>query len=651
MRRKIFWLLFFVLSAIVGHAQTPLQLIDSLKNELRKNPDNQKKVGIYSDLTWYYANVATDSALTYGNKALVLSKMLRQPKITGQVYSDIGSVYLAKGDMNQAKISYFKSLTIRTQLKDKDGIASNWSNIGGVYQRQHVLDTAMVYYLKALQFYESTKNEKYIDFVKNNIAVLYEDMHNFPKAIQMYKEVADYRRKTGQNLQLAMVYNNLGNVYKKMKAFPDSEKSFKESIVLSAKEGDSLILGNTYNNLGALYNYMKQPDKAIPVLEQGKRILEKVNSDFDLALIENSLATAYTNKKEFLKSKNLYLKSIETLIPLKANQYIGSMYLNLIPVYANLNMPDSASYYTEKYKEFQEREIENQVSLETAELETKYQTEKKERLLLLNQAEVRRKNVIVILLSVFALFIGLTGYLIFRQQKLKNRQLEQENELRLAISKIETQNKLQEQRLSISRDLHDNIGAQLTFIISSVDNIKYGFDVESSGLTSKLDRISNFTRATIVELRDTIWAMNSNEISFEDLRLRIMNFIEKAKKVQENIDFQFDIDKDLGTMKLTSIVGMNIYRTIQESVNNAIKYAEAGKIAIEIKSLSNQIAIAISDNGNGFDIANTPPGNGLANMKKRIKDIGGSFAIKSEPQKGTTINVNIDKNPQSNSNL
>jgi len=643
MPKKIFWLLFFALSAIFSRSQTPVQLIDSLKNELRKNPDDQKKVGIYSDLTWYYSNVATDSALAYGNKALALGMQLKQPKITGQVYSDIGSVYLAKGDMNRAKNSYFKSLAIRTQLKDKEGMASNWSNIGGVYQRQHILDTAMVYYLKALRHYESTKNDKYIDFVKNNIAVLYEDMHNFPKAIQMYQEVADYRRKTNQNLQLAMVYSNMGNVYKKMKAFPDSEKSFKESIALSAKEGDSLILGNTYNNLGALYNYMKQSDKAIPVLEQGKRILENVNSAYDLALIENSLATAYANKKEFLKSKNLYLKSIKALLPLQANEYVGSMYLNLIPVYANLNMPDSASFYTEKYKEFQEREIENQVSLETAELETKYQTEKKEKLLLLNQAEVRKKNVIVVLLSVFALFIALTAYLIYRQQKLKNRQLEQENELKLAISKIETQNKLQEQRLSISRDLHDNIGAQLTFIISSVDNIKYAFEVGNATLTSKLDRISNFTRATIVELRDTIWAMNSNDISFEDLKLRIMNFIEKAKKAQENIELQFHIDKDLSAIKLTSIIGMNIYRTIQESVNNAIKYAQANKIVVEIKSLPNHINIAISDDGVGFDIENTPPGNGLSNMKKRIKDIGGTFEIKSAPAIGTAINANIDK--------
>ena len=70
----------------------------------------------------------------------------------------------------------------------------------------------------------------------------------------------------------------------------------------------------------------------------------------------------------------------------------------------------------------------------------------------------------------------------YNQQKLKNRQLQKENELKDALIKIETQNRLQEQRLRISRDLHDNIGAQLTFIISSIDYLKYGFEIKNEKL-------------------------------------------------------------------------------------------------------------------------------------------------------------------------
>lgn len=642
MLKKVLFILCVTLTGYASLAQSPQQIVDSLKQRLKTERDSHKTLAIYADLTWYYANISTDSALVYGRKALAFAQKSKQPKAIGQAYSDLGAVYLAKGDFQLSKAHYLQSLAIRTKANDNEGMASNWSNIGGVYQRQQILDTAMIYYLKALRYYEGQKNEKYTDFLKNNIGVLYEDMRNYPKAIAIYKEVANYRRKTGQGLQLAMAYNNLGNVCKKTKAYNEAENYFKQSIGLSRKAGDSLILGNTYNNLGSLYNAMKSA-KAIATLQQGQKILERVNSDADLALIEFSLAKAYAIQKDFTKAKNTCLKSIRMMQALDEQEYIESMYLELIPIYANLNLPDSASYYTEKYKELQNKNIENQVAFETAELETKYQSEKKQKLLLEKEAEANQKNVQLFLLGVFAAFIGLVGWLIYRQQRLKNRQLEQESQLKSAISKIETQNKLQQQRLDISRDLHDNIGAQLTFIISSVDNIKYGFDIENSSLNAKLDRISNFTKSTIVELRDTIWAMNSNAILFEDLKLRIMNFIEKAKKAQEHIQFSFEIDEDLRPIELSSIVGMNVYRTIQESVNNAIKYANASKVSIAIKSNDDQIEIAIVDDGIGFDIGDTSTGNGLLNMKKRIREIGGDFNLQSKAGEGTIVSARFPK--------
>jgi signal transduction histidine kinase len=188
--------------------------------------------------------------------------------------------------------------------------------------------------------------------------------------------------------------------------------------------------------------------------------------------------------------------------------------------------------------------------------------------------------------------------------------------------------------------LHDNIGSQLTFIISSVDNVKYGFDITNEKLDNKLTNISSFAKETILELRDTIWAMNSNEIAFEDLEIRINNFIEKAKLSKENISFSFAIDENLKQQKLSSVEGMNIYRTIQEAINNAIKYAEADIISVIIKQQANQTAINIKDNGKGFDPETTEKGNGLNNMKKRIEEIGGTFSLISGVD-GTKIVVLI----------
>ena len=189
----------------------------------------------------------------------------------------------------------------------------------------------------------------------------------------------------------------------------------------------------------------------------------------------------------------------------------------------------------------------------------------------------------------------------------------------------------------------DNIGAQLTFVISSIDNLNFGNKITDNKITNQLTRISDFTKSTIIELRDTIWAMNTNEFTYEDLQSRILNFIEKAKFAKETISFKFNINKELIDVKFSSIIGINVYRTIQEAVNNAIKYAEAKEITVNIASENNQIKIIIEDNGKGFDLENIAFGNGIYNMEKRIEEIDGIFTIQSKINHGTTITILLNK--------
>ena len=244
---------------------------------------------------------------------------------------------------------------------------------------------------------------------------------------------------------------------------------------------------------------------------------------------------------------------------------------------------------------------------------------------------------------VLAIILSLLGYIFYNQQKQKNKQLKRENDLKEALLKIEAQNKLQEQRFRISRDLHDNIGAQLTFIISSLDSLKYGFKIPDK-LNNKLKSISEFTSSTILELRDTIWAMNKTEITIEDLQARISNFIEKANLAASNTNFDFKVNNFKKNISLTSVEGMNVYRIIQETINNAIKYAEASQIEVIINFEKTTLEFKISDNGKGFDLGELEFGNGINNIKKRAREINAELKIDSTKGKGTEVILNKQLN-------
>ena len=94
-------------------------------------------------------------------------------------------------------------------------------------------------------------------------------------------------------------------------------------------------------------------------------------------------------------------------------------------------------------------------------------------------------------------------------------------------------------------------------------------------------------------------------------------------------------------MKFASVVGMNVYRIIQESLNNAIKYAQASNVNIEIKKDLKKVKFIISDDGIGFSKNEIEYGNGLNNIEKRAKDINATINIDSVLEKGTKIELTV----------
>jgi signal transduction histidine kinase len=641
-----FYFTFFVI--VFGYSQNAQDIIDGLKKDLKTNPDAKKTASIYSDLTWYYSRVATDSALYYGEKAIDASVKLKDSTLLAQVYSDIGAVYFIKGDFQNSKANYLSAYKIRKLRNDYKGLAKINNNLANIYEKTQQYKPAMASYLEALNYFESVKDEKNSSITKGNIGLIELKLKNYPKALQYISEVVQYQEKNNFTEQLCVNCLNLGNVYLQMNDTINALKYYDKSVKACTAVGNKKGISSGYNNIAAIKTEQKKSRDALALYEKSKKEREELNSDLDKTNFNLNLAKEYIISKKYLDAKKILLSTKKVYEQNKSNDKLQINYKSLIIVYSYINKPDSVSYYVNKLALLDEQLLVDNTVKQTAELETKYQTEKKEKLIekskaaiAISELKIKKKETQFLILGLISLALLIIAYLVYRQQKLKNKQQEQEFELKSAIAKIETQNKLQEQRLSISRDLHDNIGSQLTFIISSVDNIKYAFDIQNSKLDYKLASISNFAKSTIIELRDTIWAMNKTEIEFEDFQTRIHNFVNKAKEAKSDIQFDFTIENTLKDYKFSSVEGMNIYRTIQEAVNNSIKYADASKILISIISSDQTIEITINDNGKGFNIDEVNLGNGISNMKKRIADCNGTIEFYSKSNEGTTITIKL----------
>ena len=544
-----------------------------------------------------------------------------------QKSAELDEVYVLNA-VNAKKINYVK------------GEAESYSNLSLIYYFQGKYEKDFFYSLKAISLFEKIND-------KEKLAIEYGELGYRMKKRDI-KKAQKYMQKGMQlalknNLQkpLLSIYNNYG-VLKEMENQLDSALYFyNKGLVIKEQIKDSIGIPYSLNNIAGVYLICKQYDKAKFNYQKALNIREKNNDQIGVSENLSYFGDLYLAQKDYDKAIAFYQKTVYKTSKFKYIDLLQYSYKKLSECYELKGNSSLALLNFKKYSQFKDSLFNKETNSKIAELEIKFETNKKEKLLLQKEIEVKNSRSKLIAVSSLALFIGLIGFLIYRQQKLKNKQQQQEFQLKSAIAQIESQNQLHEQRLSISRDLHDNIGAQLTFVISSVDNLKFGNQITDSKITNQLTKIGDFTKSTIIELRDTIWAMNTNEFTFDDLRSRIFNFIEKAKSVKEDIRFNFNVDDSIKDIKFSSIIGINLYRVIQEAVNNALKYSEATQIEVHVSNQNNQTKIEIIDNGKGFDMKTVDLGNGIHNMRKRIEDVGGKFDIISKPNQGTQIIIII----------
>lgn len=235
--------------------------------------------------------------------------------------------------------------------------------------------------------------------------------------------------------------------------------------------------------------------------------------------------------------------------------------------------------------------------------------------------------IVLEVLIVLALIVYLVRF--YAQRKLKQK-----------LRAVEIQQKIHLEKERISRDLHDNVGAHLTYIITSLDNISYKMEKEEKSIPSdKISSLSDFSRSTMQQLRESIWAINKENITLEELKDKIGEYSGKMAAAS-NMNFHIELSTTSNN-PLKPSHAINIYRVVQEAVNNSVKHSGAKALSVSIsKNGGKYVSIEVKDNGKGMNPDANGNGYGLKNMQDRVKDLGGDILIDSN-EKGTKVSFTI----------
>uniref|UniRef100_UPI004049B71B ATP-binding protein n=1 Tax=Flavobacterium sp. TaxID=239 RepID=UPI004049B71B len=602
---KSTFILFFLGCTTFLVAQTKTSYIDSLEHVMIKLSSKEQLKAIneipYGD---FVAEVEKAERLFKKGESLAIK--LKDSLILGDLFFKQGQLKAYQNKLDESLVVTLKAVSIFENSKNYAKAGMVYGGLGYTLKRTN-LEKGLYYMRKGIKLLESTNDLKGINPVYDNYGYLLSMEKKNDSALYYQNKSLNIKKQLKDSVGLGYSYANIANTFAEKKNFILAKKYVDSS---------SIIRNRIADNYGITVNYVQKAE--IFVLEKK---YEEAITNFKICA---NLARKY-------KYKHL-------------EQYC---YENTSKCYLELKDYQNAFDFKEKFQTLKDSSDNVTTNAKVEELQIEFETEKKEKLLaqakvdlLAKEAKIKKRTTFLISALALAFLFGLIGFLVYKQQRLKNRQLVKENELRQALVKIENQNNLQEQRLAISKDLHDNIGSQLTFIISSLDNLKY-FEFTKDKLYTKFDSIGTFTRSTITDLRDTIWAMNKEAITFEDLKTRTTNFIEAAKTSLLGISFEFNYPENTNEVTLNSLQGIDVYRIIQEAVNNAVKHAEATKIIVDFEIIEKYITISIMDNGKGFDLKNSEAGNGMASMKKRAAEIAADLSIEHLKQ-GTKVSLKFE---------
>ena len=207
--------------------------------------------------------------------------------------------------------------------------------------------------------------------------------------------------------------------------------------------------------------------------------------------------------------------------------------------------------------------------------------------------------------------------------------------MKIEVQKLERQRDLEQERVRIAQDIHDDLGARVTEIslLSSSSRLMPNISPE---VRAKFEAVNGLTDDLVRALYETVWSVNPINDHLGSLVIYTSQMADQMCAVA-NLKCRFEIPDLPDEILLTSPIRHHVILAVKEAIHNVIKHAHATEIQLRIQHANGVLSIQVSDNGCGFEPSAKFGGNGRNNMERRMRSLQGSCSVASQPGTGTKV--------------
>ncbi|MBN2597426.1 tetratricopeptide repeat-containing sensor histidine kinase [Labilibaculum sp.] len=671
MRKLVLLLIIFI---FVAKPLAFTQNLDSIDKKLDSISDIHLKIEFLNEWTGKNYRKLPVEAIHYAKEAIKYAEKSENHSGAGNALIRIALVHFRKEDYTQS-ISFFnKALDKFILSNDSLGINNTYLNRGIVYRNMNKYNLAIVDLFTCMEYFENNNNTFELPLSYNSIGLIYKALKKHNKALEYYYKAEKIYKERNQISFLYTSNTNIANILSIQNNFQEALDYYKKNLDVLKEAPNKYKLAQTYHNIGSCFFEMRQYSMALEYLNQSLELKEKIGNKNLLISTINSLAHVFYAQNNYKDALEYRKKALALAIKSKNIEYQKDCNEELFKIFTRLHVADSALHYFSEYELLKDSIFNHENLKQIAEIQEKYESEKKETQITLlekeNKSKMWQRNsliVLLILLLGYAIFIVRSYYRNKKTHQLLQLQneriqwhktlLDQKNEALSDSNK--TKNRLFQ---IISHDLRSPLAsvyniAQLIKIF--IQQRKYQLLEESCNDMEEC--ISN-----VLSLTDNLlsWSLNqSGKLPCKPVILSLKPLLENNLRTyssvakQKNIHLQLLLEETLFVFADRQMLDT----VIRNLINNSLKFTPAGGIiAIGAKQRDQFVELWIKDSGIGiaqdqiahlFEVdhsqsyigTNGEKGNGLGLLlcKQFIEQNKGEIWVESTLNLGTTFRITI----------
>lgn len=671
-------LVFLLLTIIPGFAQINN---DSLEQVLKGNISDSLRIDILSDLGAYYKTVDTSKAIFYANRLLDLGDETGIERAVLHGYNQLGNLAQNAGNYNQA-IHYYK--TAISQTKDSIQIARLYGGVGASKFYMNEIDSCIYFTelgLRLKQKFDPDETHS-IAVSMSNIAQLNVYQNQYEKALEYYHQCQKIWEQTNAQYPLTVLYNNMGIAYRELGNQPKRLEYLDKAYVIAKAIPDYRSIGTSATNLANYYEELDDPEKTETFHVEAINALDQIGQKYNLATALQTYGTFLLNQNRNTEAEAFLTRAIKVAKEIDSKETLIHAYGKMVYIHEYKN--DVKSAYNDIQSMLKEAEayeyietksfaykiafrfFESHGQMEKAllyhkeymvahdslassrqnktvkELQVKYESQEKEAQIAQQQLKIQssmfQRNLAFYFLAA-AVFFGCFLYYLYRKNKILSRTKIENLEHQQKLVALDYMLQGQEvERKRIAQDLHDGLGGLLSTARIQLQNIQK--EVDKFNNLSLLDEAEFLINNACTEVRRIAHDMMPSALTDLGLKDAVEDL---ADVIISKHNINVVITDQSYNLQLSEIQKVQIYRAIQEILQNAIKHSEATILNIDFTVNEESLIISVIDNGIGFEYDKNKnlEGLGIKSIQSRIQYLNGKLKIHSAPTSGTQYKINI----------